>query len=135
MQFAFSNDPPQMRNCIRSAILLYSGSFQVCRSIPIFPPVSGLYFVVLGCVWHISTNKKNHILGFPTNLLIPHLPCKCCPRPPGGTWPTPFGPWCWGCGWHIPTNKKIIWESPTNLLVPHLPLLSALGYLSPGSHI
>ena len=38
--------------------------------------------------------------------------CNCSPRPPGGKWPAPFGPWCWGCGWQISKNKNFfIWES------------------------
>ena len=59
-----------------------------------------------GCGWHIPTNTKIFILESQQIHWYLICPCKCSPRPPGGTWPTPFGPWCWCCGWHTPNNKK-----------------------------
>ena len=35
-------------------------------------------------------------------------------RPPGGTQPTPFGPWWWYCGRHIPDNKKFFLSGGTH---------------------
>ena len=52
---------------------------------------------------------KNYSSGSPNesadNSFAP-VCAVCTLKPPGSTWPTPLGPWCWGCGWHIPTNKK-----------------------------
>ena len=50
-----------------------------------------------GCGWHIPTNTKIFILESQQIHWYLICPCRCSPRPPGGTWPTPFGPWCWCC--------------------------------------
>ena len=78
----------------------------------------GLHLLVpgAGVVGGRSTNKKFFIWESQQNMcwyLI--CPCKCSPRPPGGTWPTPFGPWCWCCG----TNPQVThqWIRPIKWLI------------------
>ena len=56
---------------------------------------------------------------YSTNLLIPHFP-QLPLRPPGGLWPTPFGPFFWCNGWHIPTIFYL--EVLTNILIPDFAL-------------